>query len=588
MSEQETTTSVHIPDAITVADFARRLDLNSSAVITELMKNGVMATINEMIDFETAAIVGTELGFNIEHEEKVDEARPNQDIEESTNLKPRPPVVAVMGHVDHGKTSLLDAIRSSDVASGESGGITQHIGAYQVVKNKRTITFLDTPGHEAFSALRAHGARMTDVAIIVVAADDGVKPQTKEAAAHAKAAGVPIIVAINKVDKSDSDINRTKQQLSEIELTPDDWGGETPCVEVSAKDKNGIDTLLDMILLVADIAEPKARFDGPARGVVIESHMQSGRGPVATLLIQAGTLNLGDYLIVGNTYAKVRSLEDYLGKKIKAATPSMPVVMLGLKELPDFGNWFEVVANEKIARDWLAKKAKTNTIKSLMNVKSASSADLDAAVADGKVKELLVVLKADVAGSLESITQSLEVIGNDEVRVRVIASGLGDISENDINSATAGAIILGFNVSISAAINQLAKRNGVEFKIYHIIYELLDDVREWLTNLLPAEVIETEVGRLKVLGIFKVTKDQIVTGGKLESGKIVTGLDLRVERNGKVLGQAKIISLQKDKQTVKQVVAGEQCGIVISNFGESLELNDELAFYTTEKRRRTL
>lgn len=592
MSETPITTSVQIPDAISVADLASKLDLSATAVITELMKNGVMATINELIDFETAAIVGGELGFTIEHEAVEAETRPNQDSTEKDGgkIKPRPPVVTIMGHVDHGKTSLLDAIRATHVAGGEAGGITQHIGAYQVTKNDRIITFLDTPGHEAFSAIRAHGARMTDVAIIVVAADDGVKPQTKEAAAHAKAADLPIIVAINKIDKPAADVNRTKQQLAEIDLTPDDWGGEVPCVEVSAKDSAGIDKLLDMILLVADIAKPSARFDGPARGLVIESHVQTGRGSVVTLLIQEGTLSLGDYIIVGNTYGKVRSLEDYRGHKIKAATPSMPAVVLGLKELPDFGNWFEAVATEKIARDWLAAKAKTTTIKSLMNVKSTSASDLQAAVADGKVKELMIILKADVAGSLESITQSLKTVGNDEVRVRIVASGLGDISENDINTAAASqAVILGFNVSINGSINQLAKRSGVDFKIYRIIYELLDDVRDWLNDLLPPEVIETEVAKLKVLAIFKVTKDQIVTGGKVEDGKISGELKLHVMRAKKLIGEAKLLSLQKDKAVAKQVVAGDECGLVISAIKDGeLKVGDQLVFYTTEQRRRTL
>jgi len=596
MSDTPTTTSVQIPDAISVADLAKRLDLSATAVITELMKNGVMATINELIDFETAAIVGGELGFTIEHEAAETEARPNQprgegdDEQSGGKIQDRPPVVTIMGHVDHGKTSLLDAIRATHVAGGEAGGITQHIGAYQVTKNDRVITFLDTPGHEAFSAIRAHGARMTDVAIIVVAADDGVKPQTKEAAQHAKTANLPIIVAINKVDKPAADVNRTKQQLAEIDLTPDDWGGDVPCVEVSAKSTDGIDKLLDMILLVTDIAKPSARFDGPARGLVIESHVQTGRGSVVTLLIQEGTLSLGDYIIVGNTYGKVRSLEDYRGQKIKAATPSMPAVVLGLKELPDFGNWFEAVGTEKIARDWLAQKAKTNSVKSLMNVKSTSASDLQAAVADGKVKELMIILKTDVAGSLESITQSLKTVGNEEVRVHIVASGLGDISENDINTANASnAIILGFNVSINGSINQLAKRNGVDFKLYRIIYELLDDVRDWLNDLLPPEIIETEAARLKVLGIFKVTKDQIVTGGKVEDGKIVSGLSMHVMRAKKVIGETKLLSLQKAKAVVKQVVIGDECGLVISRFTEDeLKVGDELVFYTTESRRRTL
>lgn len=588
MNPQPSKTTVHIPAVISVNDFAQKLDLSATVLITELMKNGVMATINELIDFETAAIIGSELGFEIEPEAEAAEARPNQAIEGDAGSQPRPPVVTVMGHVDHGKTSLLDAIRATDVAGGEAGGITQHIGAYQVTKNNRVITFLDTPGHEAFSAIRAHGARMTDVAIIVVAADDGVKPQTKEVVAHAKAANVPIIVAINKIDKPGADINRVKQQLADIDLTPDDWGGTVPCVPVSAKTGLDIDKLLDMVLLVTDIANPAARVNGPARGMVIESHVESGRGPVVTLLIQEGTLHLSDYIVVGETYGKVRNLEDYRGGKIREATPSTPVIVLGLKNLPAFGDWFEAVESERIARDWVTKQAKTKTIKSLMSIKSSSAADLNAAVEEGKVKELALLVKADVAGSLESLSTNLENIGNSEVRVRIIGSGIGPINETDINTASAaGAMIVGFNVSISAAINQLAKRSRVEFKLYRVIYELLDDVRGWLTELLPPEIVETEIGRLEVLAIFKVSRDQIVTGGKVIAGKITPNLNLQIERKGKIIGKSKLISLQKNKQAAREIAEGEECGLVIENFG-TLEPGDNLVFIQTEQRQRQL
>lgn len=587
MSDQPTTTVVHIPSAITVSDFAKALDQSPSAIITSLMKNGVMATINELIDYDTAAIIGAELGFSIEPEAEAAELRPNQpESNEKVNKQPRPPIVAVMGHVDHGKTSLLDKLRTTSVAESEAGGITQHIGAYQVTKNDRLITFLDTPGHEAFSALRAHGARMTDVAIIVVAADDGVKPQTKEAVAHAKAAQVPIVVAINKMDKPGADENRVKQQLAEIDVTADDWGGDVPCVPVSAKTGDGLEKLLDMVLLVADIADLTARTDGPARGLVIESHVQSGRGPVVTVLVQEGTLKLGDIIIVGQTYGKIRSLEDFRGAKIREATPATPAIVLGLKDTADFGDWFEAVASEKIAKEWLATRAKNQTVKSLMNIKSTTAADLSSAVADGKVKELAVIIKADVAGSLESVTSSLDAIGNDEVRVKVVAAAVGDISENDVNTAQAGhAIILGFNVSISAAINQLAKRSGVDFKLYRVIYELLDDVRSWLSELLPAEVIVTERARLKILAIFKTTKTQIVTGGEVVSGKLTPNLALKIMRGSEEIGTSKLISLQKEKQAAKEVTEGEQCGLVIANFGE-LKEGDELVFFTTEEKAR--
>ncbi len=581
---------VEIPEVIAVGEFAQRLDLGVAQVVGELMKNGVMATVNESIDFDTAAIIASELGFDIVPEPKAAEERPNDGEEsaEGTKEQSRPPIVAVMGHVDHGKTSLLDAIRESDVASSEAGGITQHIGAYQVKKNDRVITFLDTPGHEAFSAIRAHGASMTDVAIIVVAGDDGVKPQTKEAIEHAKAAGVSIVVAINKMDKSDADANRVKQELSEIGLIADDWGGDVPCVEVSAKTKDGIDKLLDVVLLVADIEEQKAAFDGSARGVIIESHLETGRGPVATLLVQKGTLRSGDSLVVGTTYGKVRSLEDYRGRKLKEATPGMPVVVSGVREVPNFGEWFEVVASEKVAKDWVAKQARKQSIKSLTGTKSISSQDLTRAVVDGQVKELAVLVKADVQGSLESLVDSLGQIGNEEVRVKIVSSGVGDISESDVLAADAGnAIILGFNVSIKAAVNQLAKRSKVDFHLYKVIYELLDDVRDWLSSLLPPEIVETELARLEILGIFKVTKTHVITGGRVQSGQLVAGLEARIMRKGEEVGSGVITTLQKEKQTAREANEGEECGLSFETT-DKLELGDELVFIKREEKARRL
>ncbi len=582
---------VQIPKIITVGDLAARLELGAAQVVAELMKNGVMATVNEQIDFDTAVIIGSELGFALEPEPEAPQERPNQPAAAGQNAndeKLRSPIVAVMGHVDHGKTSLLDAIRESDVASGEAGGITQHIGAYQVTKNDRKITFLDTPGHEAFSAIRAHGAKMTDVAVIVVAADDGVKPQTKEAIEHARAAGVQIVVAINKIDKSESDENRVKQELSEIGIVSDDWGGDIPCVSVSAKNGQGIDKLLDVVLLVADILESKADFSGHASGVIIESHMETGRGPVVTVLVQKGSLQLNDNVVAGNTIGKVRSLEDYRGKKIKLATPGMPAVVSGLKSVPNFGDWFEVVASEKIAKDWISRQARKESFKSLTGIKRVDAQDIAKAVIDGQMKELAVVVKADVQGSLESLTESLDNIGNEEVRVKIVSSGVGDISENDINTAAASnALILGFNVTIKAAVNQLAKRSGVEFRLYKIIYELLDDMREWLSSLLPMEVIETEMARLEVLGVFKVTKDQVITGGEVKSGKITADLEVRIERGGKSVGAGRLASLQKEKHVVSEAVEGEQCGLSVKTKDE-IKLGDILIFSTREERARKL
>lgn len=579
---------VNIPETIAVHDFAVRLDVPATKVISELMRNGVMATINESIDFDTASIIAEEFGVEVELEVAHDE-RPTRDVVETGEKKERPPVVAVMGHVDHGKTSLLDAIRDTEIAAREAGGITQHIGAYQVHRKGRTLTFLDTPGHEAFSAIRAHGVQATDVAVIVVAADDGVKPQTREAVRLAKDAGVGVVVAINKVDKSDADVNRIKQQLSEIELVPDDWGGETPCVEVSAKSKTGLDALLDMVLLVSDIHKPEAVYDGPARGVIIESHMETGRGVTVTLLIEQGTLQTGDYLVAGSTYGKVRSLEDFAGQHLKNATPSTPVVVTGFKSVPAFGDWFEVVDSEKVAKDWQVKQERKSSIKSIVKPKSVNMSDLARAVSRGAVKELTVILKADAQGSLESITQSLQLIGNDEVQVKIAASGVGAITEGDIHTATAtGAIVLGFHTTISGPVNQLAKRSGVTFQLYQVIYDLLNDVREWLTALLEPEAIETEVGELELLAVFKTTKDRVICGGKVVQGQAEADAMIRIERDGEVLGTTKLVELQKQMQPAQTVLADEECGMAVERGEVMPEVGDHFKFVRREVRERSL
>ena len=585
----DTEKNISLPPVVTVSDFAQRLGLGAAQVVGELMKNGVMATVNEQIDFDTAEIIAAEFGFTATPEAEQPEDRPSQknsDVESSKQS--RPPIIAVMGHVDHGKTSLLDALRKTDVVGGEAGGITQHIGAYQITKNERVVTFLDTPGHEAFAALRAHGAKTCDIAIIVVAADDGVKPQTKEAIEHAKQAGVALVIAINKIDKPGADSNRVKQELSEIGVVADDWGGDVPCVEVSAKTGDGLEKLIEVVMLVSDIAEPQAVFAGLGNGVVIESHIDTGRGPVVTLLIQNGELRVGDWMVVGKSYGKIRSLENFLGEPIKKASPAMPVVVSGLKDLPAFGDWFEEVETEKIAKDWMSSQSRKASFKSLTAAKSMNSQDIARAVIDGKIKELAVVVKADAQGSLESLTTSLEAVGNDEVRVKIIGSGVGDISETDINSANAGnAIILGFNVGISGPVNQLAKRSDVEFKLYKIIYELLDDVRDWLSTLLPPEIIETEHARLKILGVFKTTKNMVVCGGKVLSGKIIPSLDIKIISAKKEIGLGKLDSLQKNKESAKEVVEGDECGLSVET-KTPITLGDELSFYSTETKARKL
>ncbi len=589
---EETATApakIEVAPVVGVGELAGKLELPVTKVIGELMKNGVMATINEQIDFDTAAIIATDLGFEL-----IPEVAPvtTGPIKAAPLAKgegeARPPIVAVMGHVDHGKTSLLDAIRKTNVVAGESGGITQHIGAYQLKHGERWITFLDTPGHEAFSTIRAHGARLTDVAIIVVAADDGVKPQTKEAIRHAREAGVQMVIAINKVDKEGADSNRVRQELSELELVPEEWGGKTVMVDVSAKSGQNIEKLLDMVLLVADIEELRARPAGPAEGVVVESHMETGKGPVGTVLVQHGVLRSGDYIVAGSTYAKVRSLDDFRGKRLKEAHPGMPAVASGFKNVPDFGDVFYAVADEKTARERSVGAQRQTSIKSMVKVKKIDASDLADAITAGKVSELNLVVKADVQGSLESLQSSLDDLRNEEVAVRVVSSGIGDISETDVNFAkTAGALLIGFNVSLSSAVKQLSNRERVQIRLYKVIYELLDDMRQALSQMLAPEIIEVPVGELKILGVFKTTKTKVICGGEVLDGKVEPGVEMRVLRDKVGIGGGKVERVQKDQNQVKEAVAGEQCGLEVT-FNSAIEIGDRLEFFRTESRERTL
>lgn len=580
---------IEIAPVVGVGAFAEALGVPVTKVIGELMKNGVMATINEQIDFDTASIIASDLGLEIKPEV----------VEESINhsLKTilpegegsaRPPVVAVMGHVDHGKTSLLDAIRTTDIAKGEAGGITQHIGAYQIKRGERWITFLDTPGHEAFSAIRAHGARLTDVAVIVVAADDGVKPQTKEAVRYAKEAGNQIVVAINKIDKPGADPVRVRQELSELELVPEEWGGDTVMVDVSAKSGDNIDKLLDLVLLVADLQDLRARPDGPSEGVVIETHLETGRGPVATLLVQHGILKVGDFIVSGGTYAKVRSLQDWHGKRIKQADPGMPAVVTGFKAAPAFGDVFFAADNEKAARERSVASQRSDSIKSMVKVKKIEASDLVNAITAGNVQELNVVVKADVQGSLESLLSSLDELKNDEVAVKVVSSGIGDISESDVNfAATAGALLLGFNTTMSSAVKQLANREHVQIRLYKVIYELLDDLRTALSQMLKPEIIETEIGTLKVLGVFKTTKSDVICGGEVLTGKASANVKVRVLRDKELIAEGTVEAVQKEQNKVTEAVEGEQCGLNIA-IKSPIKVDDRLQFFTTEERARTL
>jgi len=584
---QSTQEPIAIPEVIGVGEFATRLGLPVTRVIGELMKNGVMATINEQIDFDTAAIIGSELGFEIEAEKAEEDAGRQRTVLAEGEGESRPPIVAVMGHVDHGKTSLLDAIRSSHVAEKEAGGITQHIGAYQIKRGERWITFIDTPGHEALSALRQHGARMTDVAIIVVAADDGVKPQTKEAIRHAQEAGVQIVVAVNKIDKEGADPVRVRQELSELGLTPEEWGGNTVMVDVSAKAGTNLDRLVDVVLLVADIEDLRARVDGPAEGSIIESHLDAGKGPVATVLVLNGELKTGDYLVAGSTYAKVRSLGDFRGKRISSAHPGMPAVVTGFKAVPSFGDQFKPAENEKAARDAASAVLRREQSKSL-GVKKIDASQLTAAISAGNVQELNVVLKADTQGSLESLHESLDQLRNPEVAVKVVSSAVGDISESDIEFAkTAGALMIGFNVTLNSGLKALANRERVQVRLYKVIYELTDDLREALGQMLAPEVIDTVVGELEIKGVFKTTKTNVVCGGTVTSGKIEPKMKLRIKRAGEVMGEGVLAGLQKDKQVTKEAFEGDTCGLNVTTT-TPIELGDTLEYYTIETKARSL
>ncbi len=584
--------TIEIDDMITVGTLAEKLMLPVTRLIGELMKNGVLATVNERIDFDTAQIIVGELGLDVELTKKEHvEAVVTRERRHATgdNATPRPPVVAVMGHVDHGKTTLLDAIRGASVAKGEAGGITQHISAYQITHNGRAITFLDTPGHEAFAAIREHGAHLTDMAIIVVAADDGVKPQTIEAIRFARKAGVKIIVAMNKIDKEGADPNRVKQQLAEQELLPEEWGGDIVVLEVSAKTKQGVDALLDMVLLVADVEDFRADATGPASGLIIEAHMEQGRGPVANALVEEGTLQPGQFVVAGTTYAKVRALESTDGKAIKVAGPSTPVVIAGFKALPEFGDEFIVVKDEKIARAETQKTAADRQTNKSNNAMSGS--DLLRIISRTKqMQELNIIVKADVQGSLTSVIDSLKSLDTDEVAVRIVNAGVGTLTENDMHlAATSGAIVYGFNVVAPTDIKRLASRDKVSIRLYNVIYELIDDVKSELSELLAPEVIENEQGRLVVRAIFKTTKTEIICGGEVTKGKLVVPALAKVMRGDEQLAEVEITNLKRGPQDAKEVLEGEMCGVSFhSNAKIDLQEGDRLEVFTRAVVSRTL
>ncbi len=583
-------TQIEIEDMTTVGDLADKLMLPVTKLITELFKNGVMATVNERIDFDTAQIIVGELDLDIELKRKeVEEAAPREKHIASDKGVSRPPVVAVMGHVDHGKTSLLDAIRGAQVAKGEAGGITQHISAYQIDHGDRKITFLDTPGHEAFAALREHGAMLTDLVIIVVAADDGIKPQTLEAIRFARKANVKIIVAANKMDKEGADVNRLYSQLSEHGLMWDGWpGGDTPVQEVSAKTGKGIPELLDMVLLVADVEDLKADVDVPATGLIIESHMEQGRGPVAEALVESGKIHPGDFIVAGGTYARIRNLETTMGKAVKEALPSTPVRITGFKDMPEFGDEFNLVKDEKIARTQAAAHITRNQAGGRLEMNSTELIRI--INRSNEVNELNIIVKADVQGSLTSVIDSLKAMDTEEVAIRIVGSGVGPIGENDVHMAhSSDAIIYGFNVSVANNIKQLASRDKVPVRLYRVIYELIDDAKEELTKLLPPEVVETEVGRLVVKGVFKTTKSDVICGGEVTKGKLVVPALARVTRDGELLADVEVTKLQRGPQDAKEVFEGEMCGMTIATTSKlDLQEGDHIELFTREIITRTL
>lgn len=584
--------TIEIDEQVTVGALAELLSIPVTQLIGELFKNGVMATVNEKIDFDTAQIIVGELpDLDIELAKKEHAAPVREKHEISDKAEARPPVVAMMGHVDHGKTSLLDAIRGAEVTKGEAGGITQHLSAYQIDHNGRLITFLDTPGHEAFAALREHGARLTDLVILVVAADDGVKPQTVEAIRFARQAGVKMIVAANKMDKAtEAQFNQLKAQLAENELLPEDFGGDTIVMPVSAKEKTGINELLDMVLLVSDVEEHKADKDVPGEGLVIEAHMEKGRGPVAIALVEQGTLNAGDFVVIGGTYAKIRNLETTTGQPIKQAGPSTPVIMTGLKNLPDFGDEFDVVKTEKDARTRANQESQTRRAGS-SSAASSGSELLRIISRSNKLTEFNVVVKADVQGSLTSVVDSLKTLDNEEVAVRIVSSGVGVINESDVHTAaTANAIIYGFHTSLPNHVKQLASRDKVPVRLYTVIYELIDDIKKELESRLAPEVVEEELGELTVKGIFKISKTEVICGGQVTKGTLKLPALARLHRGKELLADnLEVTKLQRGPTEVTEVPEGEMCGLSFrSEKRVEVQEGDRLELFSRETKTRTL
>ena len=578
-------TKVSIPDTINVGELASRMKKTGAEVVRQLIKLGTMASVSDTIDYDTAALVAMELGCTVEKEVVVTiEERLIDDSEDKAeDLRPRAPVVVVLGHVDHGKTSLLDRIRHANVADGEAGGITQHIGAYQVEINGKPITFLDTPGHEAFTSMRARGAMVTDVAILVVAADDGIMPQTIESISHAKAAGIPIIVAINKMDKPGANPDRIKQQLTEHELVCEDWGGDTIVCEISAKTGMGVDNLLEMVALEAEMRELKANPNRRARGTVIEARLDKGRGPIATVLVQNGTLHSGDVIIAGTAVGRVRTMINDKGQRIDSAGPSVPVEITGMSETPGAGDDFNVVEDERMARELVEQRKEEKKQQSTGSERKVSLDDLFAQIREGELKELAIIVKADVQGSAEAVKTSLEKLSNDEVRVKVIHSAVGAINESDIMLAsTSNAIIVGFNVRPDAAARESAVRAKVDMRMYRVIYECIEEIEAAMKGMLAPQYREVLLGHAEVRQTYKVSKIGTIAGCYVQDGKLIRSASVRLVRDGIVIHEGELASLKRFKDDVKEVASGFECGLSIEKFNDIKE-GDIIEAYTMEQ-----
>lgn len=585
-------TIIKIPESITVKKFSELLALPVSRIITELLKNKILATINEEIDFETASIIASDLGFETEKEETAVGKKTltleglieicKKEKASGKNLRPRPPVVTILGHVDHGKTSLLDTIRKTSVATGEAGGITQHIRAYQVKKRGELITFIDTPGHEAFSAMRERGVSIADIAVLVVAADDGVRPQTKEVIEYLKSKKVPTVVAINKIDKPEANLQKVKQELSDNGIYIEQWGGEVLCSEISAKKNIGIDSLLENILLVSEVEDFRSDEKRDGLAVVLESHLDPKKGPVATTLIKTGTLKVGQDIFAGNTYGRIRKIEDYSGKNLVSAGPSTPVTIMGLDSAPQTNDIIQVATGKAAARTKSREAGELELMNKGVSIQKVHTAE------DEKTKKLNLIIKSDVQGSLEAIQQILSTIKSVEVAINYINLGVGNITESDVKLAeTAKSLVVGFNVETTPVAKRLSEGSGVEIRTYKVIYELVEDVKKRLIDLLPPEIVRTDLGRVSVLAIFRKEKTKMIVGGRIADGKIIKGELIEVKRGDELIGKGRLANLQQNKENTNEVNQGNECGITFEG-DVKIKEGDTLICYKEELKKKTL